>query len=69
MDALDARCTVTREQGRWVLWLEVLMIPDRDDFVVRHRIRDFATERDALVAARWTARAARRDLPHPPLGS
>jgi hypothetical protein len=51
-----------------VLHLEVTMIPDREDYVVRHRIADYATEQEALVAARWMRAAAARDLPRPPLG-
>jgi hypothetical protein len=43
-------------------------IPDRDDYVVRHRIADYPTERHARIAARWIVGAASRDLPRPPLG-
>lgn len=66
--ALAVRAIIERSHGRWVLSLEVTMIPDREDYVVRHRIADYATEREAQVAARWTVAAAERDLPHPPLG-
>jgi hypothetical protein len=66
--ALAARTRIAREHGRWVVTLEVLMIPDRDDYVIAHRIADYPTEAAATVAARWIERAAQRDLPRPPLG-
>ena len=67
-DAIAVRALIERERGRWVVFLEVTMVPDREDCVVTHRIADFATEREADVAARWMVRAAGRDLPRPPLG-
>jgi len=66
--ALAVRAIIEHDRGRWALHLEVAMIPDREDYVVRHRIADYATEREAQVAARWITAAAERDLPHPPLG-
>jgi hypothetical protein len=66
--ALSVRSIIERRDARWVLTLEVTMIPDRDDYIVRHRIADYATEREARVAARWMVAAAARDLPRPPSG-
>lgn len=62
--ALRATAVITEEQGRWVVSLTVLTIPDRDDYVTTHRIADYATRRAAEVAARWIAGAADRDYPH-----
>jgi hypothetical protein len=67
-DALDVRAIITEEKGRWVLTLEILMVPDRPDHIVRHRIADYPTRERAEVAAKWTVSAANRNLPHPPLG-
>ncbi|MCC7054840.1 MAG: hypothetical protein IT355_16330 [Gemmatimonadaceae bacterium] len=64
-DAIDVRAVITEEQGRWVLVLEVLMVPDRPDHVIRHRIADYATRERAEVAAKWTVNAANRTFPHP----
>lgn len=65
--ALAVRAIVEAERGRWVVWLEVTMIPDRDDYLVRHRIADYPTQRHAEIAARWIVGAAARELPRPPL--
>ncbi len=51
-----------------MLTLEILMVPDRPDHIVRHRIADYPTRQGAEVAAKWTVNAANRNLPHPPLG-
>lgn len=67
-DALAVRAIIEPVGGRWVVVLEVTMIPDREDYVVRHRIADYPTQRHAEVAARWIVGAASRDLPRPPLG-
>jgi hypothetical protein len=67
-DAISARAIIEQEKGRWVVTLEVLMMPDRPDHVVRHRIADYPTRERAEVAAKWMVTAANRDLPHPPLG-
>jgi len=66
--ALSARTYVGTEAGRWVVYLEVTMIPDHDDYIVTRRIADYPTRAAAEVAARWIGRAADRDLPRPPLG-
>ncbi len=60
---------VAPEGGRWVVWLDVVGIPDRDDHVTTHRMADYPSRDAALVAARWMARGANRALPRPPTGS
>ncbi len=67
-DAVDVRAIITEERGRWVLTLEVLMVPDRPDHVVRHRIADYPTRQRAEVAAKWTVNAANRNVPFKSLG-
>jgi hypothetical protein len=67
-DALTVRAIIEPERGRWVLTLEIVMVPDTDDYIVRHRIADYATRERAEVAAKWIVSAANRNLPHPPLG-
>jgi hypothetical protein len=67
-DALSVRAIIEPEKGRWVLTLEVLMVPDTPDYIVRHRIADYPTRNRAEVAAKWIVTAADRNLPHPPLG-
>lgn len=67
-DAVSVRAIIEPEKGRWVLTLEVLMVPDRPDNIVRHRIADYPTRQRAEVAAKWIVTAADRNLPHPPLG-
>ncbi len=67
-DAIAVRAFIEHERGRWVVFLEITMVPDRDDYVVTHRIADYSSRADADVAARWMVRAAGRDLPRPPLG-
>ena len=67
-DAIAVRAIITPEFGRWVVSLEITLVPDREDCVVVHRIADYPTERHAEIAARWMVRAAGRDLPRPPLG-
>jgi hypothetical protein len=67
-DAISVRAIIESEKGRWVLTLEVLMVPDRPDYLVRHRIADYPTRERAEVAAKWMVSAADRTLPHPPLG-
>ncbi len=67
-DALTVRAIIEPEKGRWVLTLEVVMVPDTPDYIVRHRIADYPTRERAEVAAKWIVTAADRNLPHPPLG-
>lgn len=67
-DAIAVRAFVEHQRGRWVVYLEITMVPDREDYLVTHRIADYSTRSDADVAARWMVRAAGRDIPRPPLG-
>lgn len=67
-EALTVRAIIEPEKGRWVLTLEVVMVPDKPDYIVRHRIADYPTRERAEVAAKWIVTAADRNLPHPPLG-
>ncbi|MFN8667383.1 MAG: hypothetical protein U0164_09370 [Gemmatimonadaceae bacterium] len=68
-DAIAVRAIIEGERGRWVVYLEVTMVPDRDDYLVTHRIADYPTQRHAEIAARWIVSAAGRDLPRPPSGT
>jgi hypothetical protein len=65
--AIAVRAIIEQHDGRWVVLLQVTMIPDRDDYIVTHRIADYPTQRHAEIAARWIVGAASRDLPRPPL--
>lgn len=67
-DTVAVETSVSCEQGRWVVWLDVVQVPDHDPHVVRHRLGDYGTRAEAEVAARWMARAANRDLSSPPSG-
>ena len=67
-DAVTARAVISEERGRFVLTLEVLLVPDTADHVIRHRIADYPTRQRAEVAAKWIVTAADRNVPHPPLG-
>jgi hypothetical protein len=57
---LALRTRIEHEQGRWVVYADAVCIPDRDDYVVTHRIGDYATREQALVAARLIERTANR---------
>ena len=63
--ALAARSIIEAESGRWVVYLEATIIPDREGYIVRHRIADYPSQRHAEIAARWIVGAASRDLPRP----
>lgn len=67
-DAIEARAVITEEHGRWVLTLEVLMVPDRPDHIIRHRIADYPTQERAAIAAKWIVNCANRNVPHRNLG-
>jgi hypothetical protein len=69
--AYGAQTFVIGEAGRWVVYLDVALprsSPEQPIEVVRHRIGDYASERDAEAAASWISRGANRDLPRPPFG-
>lgn len=65
---LTVRTRVEAERGRWVLHLDVVRIPDHDDYVVTHRLGDYASHAEAMTIARFVERGANREMPHPPLG-
>ena len=54
---------VVRENGQWVLYLEVWFV----DGIQRRRIDSYPSEAKARTAARWVTWAARRDMT-PPTG-
>ncbi|MEM9554054.1 MAG: hypothetical protein AAGC60_07330 [Acidobacteriota bacterium] len=80
---LGVQSYVVEEKGRWVVYLDVAMA-DREAStttegdaqgdsvpafqVVRRRIRDFSSEAEARVAARFMSLGASRDLRRPPSG-
>lgn len=55
-EALALRTTVSRERGRWVVDLDVVMA----DGAVRHRVGEFSHRHQAETCARWVARSADR---------
>lgn len=62
--AIAAKAIVEREQGRWVVYLD-MGFSGADALAVRterKRIADFATEERAKVAAGWIERTADRDF-------
>ncbi len=70
-NAIIAETFVVRERGRWVVYLAVhFWEADHADLIrtVERRIADYATQRQAEVAARWYERVANRDLGQLPLG-
>lgn len=71
-NALSCEAIVQNERGRWVVYLEVTFwdTDNKDEpiSVVRRRIADYATQKQAEVAASYMKRGADRDLPHPPMG-
>jgi hypothetical protein len=67
---LEAITRVEKENGRWVVYLNVQSWePDQDDPVANDwkRINDYSSEADAKVAASWYQRSANRTI-RPPLG-
>jgi len=70
--AVAAKSWIEEENGRWVVYLEAgfweAEESDNPMQVVRHRIADYATRREADVAATWMERGAERNLRTPPTG-
>ena len=62
-EAMLVQSEVVREDGQWVLYLEVWFV----DGIQRKRIDSYASEHKARTAARWITWAARRDMT-PPTG-
>jgi hypothetical protein len=57
---LGIRVRVELDAGRWVVWMDAITIPDREDYVMSHRLGDYATREQADVAARWVQRGAEK---------
>jgi hypothetical protein len=57
---LDVRIRVESDAGRWVVWMDAVTIPDREDYVITHRLGDYATREHAEIAARWMQRSAEK---------
>jgi len=57
---LGVRVRVEFEEGRWVVWMDAITIPDREDYVISHRLGDYASREQAGVAARWMRRGAEK---------
>jgi len=62
-DAMLVQSAVVREDGMWVLYLEVWF----QDGIRRRRINAYPSESKARIAARWITWAARREIT-PPTG-
>ena len=68
--AIAVKAVVEKEQGRWVVFLE-LGYPTAEPPGVRterRRIADYATEQQAVTAAHWFERTADREVTRPNLG-
>jgi hypothetical protein len=64
-NAVAAKASIAEESGRWVVYLETGFLAGGNDNpveVVRHRIADYSSRRDAEVAANWVERGADKDL-------
>ena len=73
--AVGLKATIEEERGRWILyldlcfWRETCTEKDLSPLeMIRKRIRDYSTKRDAEIAARWIERTADRGSPHQSLG-
>ena len=61
-EALSARAQVVEESGRWIVYLDVVLVSG----AVRRRVGDYHDERRATHAARIIERNANRGMRHPP---
>ena len=70
-EPLEAVTRVVEERGRWVVMLNVTSWePEGGTHPVANnwkRINDYATQREAEVAAQWILRSANRHI-RPPMG-
>jgi hypothetical protein len=48
---LSVNARVVAAADRWAVQLSVVMMPDRDDYVVEHCVGDFASRSRATIAA------------------
>lgn len=61
--AVNAR--LTPEDGRWTVYLDVISMPDRHDYIATHRVGDYASRNRATLAAMWMLRRAERQMSLP----
>jgi len=54
---------VVPEQGRWAVYLDVVLVPDRADHVEAKRIGDYDSRARAESVAAWMTRTANRTAP------
>lgn len=59
--ALSSR--VVPEHGRWTVYLDVVLVPDRDDHIETRRIGDYDSRVRAESVASWMTRTANRTAP------
>jgi hypothetical protein len=59
--AMDAR--IEREAGRWVVYLDVVLLPDTEPPVVTRRLGDYPSAERARLVAAWVMRTAHRTAP------
>ncbi len=59
--ALLVETFVEKEDGQWVVYIEVLF----KDQVVRRRLNKYFTKEKAQIAANYIKRCANRDIPFP----
>ena len=57
---LGIHLRIEEDAGRWVVWMDAITIPDREEYVVTHRIGDYPTRERAELAARWMRRGAEK---------
>lgn len=58
--AVNAR--LTPEGDRWSVYLDVISMPDRDDYITTHRMGDYASRNRATLAAMWMLRRAEQRM-------
>jgi hypothetical protein len=70
--AVGVKTQIEQEKGRWVVYMDLSFwredAPDNPLEIVRRRISDYGTRREAEVAAHWMERTADRTKPFQNLG-
>lgn len=64
---LTVHARIEAEAGRWVVYLDVVLVPEGDQQSLTRRIGDYPTEARARIVAAWVMRTAHRSAP-PSLG-